>query len=172
MVVLLIIFCLMALSVVVWTVKNGISPMPTTPKVARALQSMLPTLDTGPIVELGSGWGHLALRLARHYPELEVIGYETSPVPYYYSCLLGFITGQKNLRFIRKDFFNVPLDKARLVVCYLYPAAMEKLKNKLENEAQKGLFVLTHTFSLPGWQPVKTSSVDDLYSTKIYLYLR
>ncbi len=165
--ILLVIFILAALSIIIWTVRNGISPMPTTAKVMRALKGMLPEIHAGTIVELGSGWGHVALMLAREYPHLQVIGYETSPIPYYCSCLLKKVSCQKNLCFVRSDFFNEPFEDVSLAVCYLYPNAMARLKEKFAN---KKLFVLTHTFSIPGWIPSKTLALNDMYRTHVFLY--
>ncbi len=34
------------------------------------------------------------------------------------------------------DFFNVDLKDAGLVVCYLYPGAMERLKDKFEKDCE------------------------------------
>ncbi len=157
------------LSICYWTIKNGISPMPTSRKVQRALIKALPDTVTGPIVELGSGWGNLAYSLAKKYEMSEVIGYETSPIPYIVSKL---IFRRNNLCFIRRDFFTEPFQDGSMAVCYLYPGAMQKLKLKLEKEAPHDLLVVTHTFAIPGWVPVKTMEVDDLYRTKIYFYKR
>ncbi len=156
------------LSICYWTIKNGISPMPTSYKVTKALLTSLPEHVERKIVELGSGWGNLANALAKKYRDCEVIGYETSPIPYYVSRL---IYRQKNLIFKRKDFFSEPLHDASLAVCYLYPGAMQQLKTKLEMEGSSQLLIATHTFSIPGWKATKTVTVDDLYRTKIYFYL-
>ncbi len=165
--VMLFIFIAVFLSIIIWTIRNGISPMPTSPKVMHKMKELLPPIHSGAIAELGSGWGHVALMLARHYPHLQVIGYETSPVPYFFSKLLQKCFRQKNLRFIRRDFFNESLDGVALCVCYLYPQAMARLREMFAN---KKLFVLTHTFSIPGWVPSKTCVVKDIYHTAIYLY--
>lgn len=138
--------------------------MPTAKKVQDALINALPEHLEGAIVELGSGWGQLAYALSKKYPNCQVTGYETSHIPYFVSRLYS----HKTLSFKRKDLFTVPLDEAKLVVCYLYPGAMKRLENKLEGV--NGLLVVSHTFSLPGYTPTKTIAVDDLYGTKIYFY--
>lgn len=154
---------LIALSIIYWTIKNGISPMPTSPKVQRALLSALPEHIDGTILELGSGWGTLALALAKKYPNAQVIGYETSHIPYLFSLFLR----RKNLTFIKKDFFKEPLN-ASLAVCYLYPKAMQRLKEKLEKEGR--IRIITHTFAINGWKANKIVEVNDLYKTNIYSY--
>src|SRR5713101_7824726 len=149
--IILIILCAMAISIVIWTMRNKISPMPTAPRIKKKLLESLPEDFEGLIVELGSGWGTLAFALAAKYPHCQVVGYESSPIPYYYTRLLNILLGHKNLHFERKDFFAVPLDEARLAVCYLYPDAMKRLKEKFKRELTPGSLVVSHTFAIPGW---------------------
>ena len=63
------------------TIRTGISPVPTTPRVAAAMLDLVPALPPGRIYELGAGWGNLARALARRFPERQVVGYELSPLP-------------------------------------------------------------------------------------------
>ncbi len=159
-------------SVIYWTLRTGISPMPTSHKVAADLLNRIPPLSPqGKIYELGSGWGTLAISLAKHYPNLQVIGYEISPVPYIFSKCLIYLQNIKNLTLERKDFLDEPLDEAQLIVCYLYPKGMGKLKSELEKKLKPGTWVISNTFAFPGWQPYSVYTVNDLYSTKIYLYI-
>lgn len=151
---------------VVWgSVANGISPMPTSPKVKAALFKVLPKVE-GTIIDLGSGWGTLLTPLAKAYPHSKIIGYETSWVPY----LVSKLRKRPNLSIIRRDLFSISLENATMVICYLYPGAMKRLQTKLDRELKKGTWVVSHTFALPGWKPLKVVEVNDLYRTKIYLY--
>lgn len=154
-------------SLIFHTLKNGISPMPTTEKVKRALFEVLPDLDDGVIIDLGSGWGNLIFPLAKKYEHCHIFGYENSPVPYWFSSMINH---KKNLKIRRSDFFNVPLHDADMVVCYLFPKGMEELKAKFEKELKPGTHVVSHTFAIPGWKPKTVIEVNDLHSSKIYLY--
>jgi hypothetical protein len=149
----------------------GITPTPTSAKVKNTVLQVLPLDPKGKIVELGSGWGHLTFSLARLYPDNVIEAYEISPIPYGISYLINAWKRQSNLRLFRKDFFKVSLKGSGLIVCYLYPGAMEKLKGKFEQELKPGTFVLSHTFAVPGWAPVKLLYANDLYHTPVYLYL-
>lgn len=165
------IFILFVMVLIVgWTIKNGISPMPTSYKVCQALFENLPQQCRGTIYELGSGWGTLAFPLARKYPHCMIIAYENSPIPYFYSKIRLLLTGHQNLLIMRADFFRKGLDDANLVICYLYPAAMVKLKDKFEKELPKGTLVVSHTFAVPGWKPQQIIEVPDIYHSKIYFY--
>lgn len=152
-----------------FTLKNGISPMPTSHKVRKFLFSHLPELKDGLVVDLGSGWGNLVFPLSKKYKNCEVIGYENSPIPYFFSSLLNHAP---NVTIKRENFLDRPLNEADLVVCYLFPKGMEKLKSKLEKELKTGSQVVSHTFAVPGWQPTKVIEADDLHYTKIYFYQR
>lgn len=170
LIVLLFVFMAIAASLIIWSIRNGISPMPSTSKASSALFSLLPSEFKGKIYELGSGWGTLVIPLAKKYPDCQIIGFETSPVPFWFSKLWLKIRGTPNAVLVRKDFFSVNLNEASLVVCYLYPGAMEVLKGKFETELKPGALVASNTFAIRGWIPEKVIELDDLYHTKIYLY--
>ena len=148
----------------------GITPTPTSPKVKRKLLEMSPSQLDGTIVELGSGWGTLAFALARRYPACQIEAYEISPIPYLFSKIVAQIGGYSNLTIMRRDFFTISLSHANLIFCYLYPGAMTRLQTKFENELPSGSFILSHTFALPGWKPIRIDFVDYLYQTPVYLY--
>ncbi|HIC17015.1 TPA: class I SAM-dependent methyltransferase [Candidatus Poribacteria bacterium] len=158
--------------IVFYSLYNGISPMPTSPKVKRQLLHVLSQNEIqGTIYELGSGWGTLAFELARRFPECRIIAYENSWVPYIYSKIYGLAVKTENLRIKQENFFNILLSRADVVVCYLSPNIMTHLQPKLESELQKGTLVVTNTFALPSWVPQQTIEVEDLYRTKIHIYL-
>lgn len=150
--------------------KYGISPTPSSPKVKQELCSLLPTIPSGEIVELGSGWGTLAFALAKQFPHCQVNAWEISPIPYLYSWMISKVLAYPNLSIKRGDFFHISLHSAVLVVCYLYPGAMARLKRKFEDELTPEAYVASHTFALPGWKPLMIKRINDIYHTPIYLY--
>jgi hypothetical protein len=171
MVVLLLFFLFtLVISVVIWSIKNGISPMPSTAVAKKALLALLPEKLEGKIYELGSGWGTLLIPLAKKFSSCQIIGFETSPLPYLYSKLRCMSCSNVQLHY--QDFFSANLKEADLVVCYLYLGAMEKLKTKLEVELQPGALVVSNTFAIHGWIPERVLELDDIYKTKVYLYRR
>jgi hypothetical protein len=158
------------LSVVFWSIRNGIGPMPSSKPAKICLMKSLPPIGKGKIFELGSGWGTLAFPIAHRFPDNIVVGFETSPIPYTFSKLRLWSSPLANLCFEKKDFYIVNFAEADLIVCYLYPGAMRLLKSKLEQELKKGTWVISNTFAIPGWTPQNIYEVEDLYRTKIYLY--
>ncbi len=153
-----------------YSVRTGISPVPTTPRVAEALLALVPEIPPGTVYELGSGWGNLAVALARRFPDRPVMAYELSPLPWLASRLWLHLFPQANLTLRRADFFEAPLGRAALVACYLYPGAMGRLAPKLERELAAGTLVLSNCFAVPGWLPAIVTHAGDAYGTKVYLY--
>ncbi len=153
-----------------YTVITGNPPTPTSPRVKARLISSLPDIPPGVVYELGSGWGTLAFALARALPGHAVIGIERSPVPWLVAVCRQLIRPAGNLTLVQGDFLTRPLDDAALVVCYLQPGAMERLRPKLEAELTAGSLVLTHTFRLAGWPDAEVHEASDIYRTPIYIY--
>lgn len=144
--------------------------MPTSFKTKRLLLDSLPKDQKGIIYELGSGWGTLIFPLAKQYPNCTVIGYENSPVPFLFAKGWLFFSRDTNLQIKRQDFFKADLKDASLIICYLYPGAMQSLKEKFEKELGKETIIVSHTFAIPQWKAYKIYEVNDLYHTKIYFY--
>ncbi len=157
------------------TLATGASPMPTSPVVRETILAVLPAEIDGPIYELGAGWGGLAMALAGRYRASPVRGFEVSILPWAFSrarLLVPRLLARErpNLSFQLKNFLRADLSQAALVVCFLTPPIMEKLKPKLEAELQAGALVVSNTFAFRGWQPIDTRTVPDVHATIVYLY--
>ena len=181
---------LIAISLIYWTVRNGISPMPSSFIARRLILSLIDDLavaienESGEriqdprrtalsptLLEPGSGWGTLSVPLARRLPTWSVCGYESSPVPYLFSRLYSWWLGCSNLALIRKDFTDVRFSSAKIIVCYLFPEGMQTIKEKVVNEFRgTPVYIISNTFGVSGWKPVKTITADNIFRTKIYLY--
>ncbi len=156
---------------IVWsTLIVGISPMPSSNKARQAMMQLINGTGTGPIFELGSGWGNLLIPLAKTYPQRTVVGYELSLVPWLASVILKKVLGLDNLQVYRKNFFHEDLTGASVVVCYLFPGGMQAIENKLNTESGNLEYLISNNFSLPSHKPIKTIQIDDFYKSPIYLY--
>ncbi len=158
------------ISIVYFSIQTGISPMPSSLEVKKALIPLLPQKIDGKIYELGSGWGSILVQFVNQYPKAEIVGYELSFFPWLTAWLRLKWLGGVKAQVLRKDFFSTKLENATLVFCYLYPGAMDKLKEKFENELSRGSIVVTNSFTIPGWKPLMTIAVNDLFRSKIYYY--
>jgi len=168
---------------IVWsTLTLGISPMPSSKKARQAMLQLSEetslglgvdtTIQTqgGAIFELGSGWGSLLIPLAKMYPQRQIVGYELSFVPWLTSVLLIKMLGLKNVKVHRQNFLKAQLSGASVTFCYLYSGGMKALEDKLRLEHGALEYLISNNFSLPSHKPIKTTLLNDLYQSPIYLY--
>ena len=145
---------LACLLIVIYTVRTGISPMPSSRKARHLMMEQVPPEFDGTIYELGAGWGSLAFPFSKAFPKATIHAFELSPLPYLFCQLRSLITPSGAVHLYRKNFLNVNLSDADIVICYLYPEAMATLQSKFEKELPKGALVITNTFTLPTWPPI------------------
>jgi SAM-dependent methyltransferase len=122
------------------------------------------------IVDLGSGNGQLAARIAREIPKAKVTGIEISIVPWGISFLRQKIFGPENVEFRRQSFWNYDCSQADAVTVYLIGKVMERVSEKLQKELKPGAMVLSNEIPLRGdWQPVEVIETGFL-GMKIFVY--
>ncbi len=178
------------LSILIGSLRAGISPMPSSRKAHKATLSMLemsePVEDFHngsrlTLIDCGSGWGHLVFRLARRYPEAKVIGYELSFIPWLVSRLLARFLLLNNLTIYRENFLGtglpVPLSQGNILFTYLYPKGMAELSKSFQTRPKKQSEPLARSqqlisicFALPGFEAEERKMLNDLYQTRIYRY--
>jgi len=156
--------------VIAYTLRLGAPPWPSSPRATRALLAALPARIDGEILDLGCGWGGLALALARRYPGRGVVGVELSPVPWAVTRLRALAGRITTLEVRRADLHRVDLSRAELIVCYLHGAAMARLAERARREAPAGCWLVSNTFALPGQTPVARHPVGDLFGSVILVY--
>ena len=172
---------------IVWsTLVSGISPMPSSRKARQAMLQMVndidcqivTDIDSGPIFELGSGWGNLLIPLAKKYPQRKIVGYELSVMPWLTTLILKKLHGLSNITLYRKNFLFADISSATIILCYLYPAGMQKIENKIESKIKSKTeaqcdqlhYLISNNFALPLRRPIKIIQIDDIYKSPIYLY--
>lgn len=183
----LVVACLLILiSIVLYSWRNGISPMPSPIESRVVVATELQRLGQyGTLLEAGSGWGSLAFYLARACPGWRITGVENSTVPYVWASLrlraVSFLLSRglfsredrslgKRLVFRRADLYGWPLEETDVIVCYLYPAAMQRLSGLLHERLLPGATIISVCFALPDWQPERVMVCKDIQRTKVYVY--
>lgn len=152
------------------TVILGISPMPSSRKARQAMMALTAETGEGTIFELGSGWGNLLIPLALAHPQRHIVGYELSFLPWLISKVIIKVRGIKNIQLQRKNFLNSDLTEASVLVCYLYPGAMTEIEKKLKAEESNIRYLISNSFALPSYQPIKKIQLKDFYKSNVYLY--
>jgi hypothetical protein len=160
------------LSIVYVSWKNGISPMPASASVRHAVAAEINRFaERGLMVEAGSGWGTLALYVAKQCLGWRIIGIENSPIPLWISRQVSRFVFSTDVSFIKEDLYTYPYESVDLVVCYLYPGGMKRLSTIFREKMVPGARVISVCFALPGWQMERVINCGDLYRTKVYVYI-
>lgn len=136
----------------------------------REVLGIIKTKTGDHVADLGSGWGSLIIPLARAHPELRFTGYEASWLPWLFSLLLKRLHRLDNLTLKCGNFLHSDLSGHNTLLCYLYPGAMQRLAAKLEHDCAQDCHVISHTFALPGYRPIRKIHCGDLYHTPVYHY--
>jgi 16S rRNA A1518/A1519 N6-dimethyltransferase RsmA/KsgA/DIM1 with predicted DNA glycosylase/AP lyase activity len=144
--------------------------MPSSRKARDAIIALMEGTGTGPVYDLGSGWGGLVIPLAKKYPNRNIVGYEVSFVPWLVSVLVKCAFRLDNLTVHRKNFLQADLSGAGVLIGYLHTKGMCEIADKLSAERRTEAFLISNTFGLPMCQPEKTIQINDFYKSPVYRY--
>lgn len=137
----------LCLSLLIFQIITGVPPMSSSASEAADVVALLKqaSLPKQAIVyELGSGWGSLVIALARAFPDAQIRGIETSPLPYW---VARFRTRKMpNVFLQRRNFHECDLQDAHAVTCYLMIKPMPKLAALLDRMLKPGTPVVSLTF--------------------------
>jgi SAM-dependent methyltransferase len=133
-----------------------------------AVERMLERARVGPddvVYDLGAGTGAIVFRAARERGA-RVVGVEVEPIRVLILRLRRALGGPRDRVEIRRgNLFQTDFREATVVTCFLWPAAMERLKPRLEAQLRPGARVVSHWHAIPGW----TAEAFDR-PTHVYLY--
>jgi trans-aconitate methyltransferase len=108
-------------------------------------------LDSGKFYDLGSCRGGFALRLARRFPKLDILGIDNNRLRVFCSKIRALFF--KNLKFVKQDIFAVNVSDADAVYLYLPQELMPALQTKLQKELKPGGVVISTSVHFANWQP-------------------
>jgi tRNA A58 N-methylase Trm61 len=135
------------------------------------VRKMLEIAMVGPldvVYDLGCGDGRILIAAVKDFEAKEAVGYEIRED--LYKAALREVERQnlKNrVKIINGDLFNADISNATVITLYLTTTANERLKDKLKSEAKNGTRIVSHDFSISGWEPVRKENFND---HTIYLY--
>jgi len=149
---------------------NSLAPfVPSRPEVVKR---MLEIAYVGPkdiVIDLGCGDGRILIAAVKDFGADKAIGYEMRKD--LYKQTLNDIERQNledKITLINDDLLKADLSQATVITLYLTTSGNERLKPKLENESKNRSRIVSHDFSITGWNP---SMKEEFSSHSIYLYI-
>lgn len=167
MVVVALLLSFLLITILISTLRFGISPMPSSRSVHRVLLQWIPEDFSGRIVDLGCGWGNLLWFCRRFFPKARLKGIEGSIFPFLVSKFFSFFQ-QTSIEY--GNFFSLEFPNAEIFLCYLCPYGMANIKEQLIEQLKKGASVICVDFAIPGVPPTKEEEVGGFVIHKVYLY--
>jgi cyclopropane fatty-acyl-phospholipid synthase-like methyltransferase len=157
---------------VVFGGRESIAPFVASPLTV--VRKMLEYADLKPgetLYDLGSGDGRIVV-MAAHEFGAKAVGIELNKRLISEAVRKGeALNLGDQAEFINDNIFDVDISSADVVTMYLTTGANEKLRPKLEKELKPGARVVTHDFSIPGWEYTKNLKFkEDYRHHTIYLY--
>ena len=143
---LVILFFLLSM---IWPPDSPWSPWWATSKRIARIQCKLAKITKGDVVyDLGSGDGTALLTAAQEFGAIGV-GVEIDPARYWYSKMRIRLNGlSQKLQIQRKNFFAVDTSDATVVIMYLIPKTLNRLRPKLLKELKPGTRVVTFVYQI------------------------
>jgi tRNA A58 N-methylase Trm61 len=117
--------------------------------------------------DLGAGTGRSMIVAAKEY-EMQISGYELSPILNLWARLNLRLHGVRNFWIKMRNFYTQDFSDADVIFCFLTPPAMVRLKNKFRHELRPGTMIISYSFSIPEWEPIKV--IEDKGPGKVFIY--
>jgi SAM-dependent methyltransferase len=159
---------------------QDLSPLPYVPTPQLVVDEMIKLANVGAgdyVIDLGSGDGRTIITAAKE-KGANGFGVDINP------RLVGL--SNKNaekagvadrVQFYAKDMFETEISRANVLMLYVLPDFMTKLRSKLLAELRPGTRIVAHDYYMEGWHPDQTitltvpEKVQVNGTDKAYLYL-
>jgi len=139
---------------------EGRAPFITTPPAV--VERMLALAGTGPkdyVIDLGSGDGRIVIAAARRFGA-RALGIELDESLVRVSRDHARRAGvSERVAFEHGDVLRADLSRASVVTIYLLGSLMNRLQPKLLAELNPGTRIVSHAFSMTGWNPDRSEIV-------------
>ena len=139
-----------------WTTfKSQVPFYPSGSNVRQQVANLLPLDKRVKLIEIGSGIGDFAMKIAEIRPQSIVSGIEIAPLPWLISVLRSKLKLSR-AKFKLGNYYNSDFSQFDVVFAYLSPAAMEALWQKANLEMQAGSMLISHEFPIIDLEPSMT----------------
>lgn len=141
--------------------------VPTSPESVEVMVRLARLKPIDKVCDLGSGDGRIVIAAAQAGAG-EAIGYEIDPRLIKLSQKNALAAGvpAHTAHFIRRSMWKADLHDVNVVFLYQISYAMTRLSKKLKDELPAGARIISSSFVLPGWEPVKEEGGVKVYVKK------
>jgi ribosomal protein L11 methylase PrmA len=149
-----------------------LSCAPYVPSQLEVVKKMLELAQAGPediIYDLGCGDGRILFTAVKDFGVKKAVGYEID-AQRYYSTLLEIERQnlENKIHLIYGNLYDADISEATVITLYLTTSGNRRLKPKLIKEARSDTKIVSHDFTIEGWQPLRKEFVR--YGHTVYLY--
>jgi len=128
--------------------------LPTSRRATKSIIKIISENKTAKnFYDLGCAKGEFAVRIKRNIPNISVYGIDNNPTRIFFAKLRSLFF-RCEVKFLRKNIFEVDLSDADIVYTYLWYDIMPLLEKKLQDELKQGAIVITNTSNFPNWKPI------------------
>lgn len=165
---------LIGISAILSLMMIRIPPIPSSPSVVRAIIGEIKkTPSSCSVTELGSGYGYMLFRLAKAFPERQIIGIEISFVPFLFSSVIRILGRFKNVRIFYGNAFTV-VEKRNLSldIAVGYLIATQKISDGLEKLYRERIseLLILNTYPLRNISATQIRTNLDMFKSALYIY--
>lgn len=149
-----------------------IDPFGATPHEVVAEMIALAEVGKDDVVyDLGSGDGRIPIAAAKQ-AGARGVGVELRPELVEKSREAAKEAGVADrVRFLKKDFFEVDLSEATVVMLYLFPRTALRLRPKLLEELKPGSRIVAYDYGIEGWPRDKEQAVEQFIHGTLYYWI-
>ncbi|MAS87774.1 MAG: hypothetical protein CMH30_07360 [Micavibrio sp.] len=124
------------------------------------------------IVDMGAGFGFMAMALAKAYPQAQVVGIEIDRIACWSARLIAWLRGIQNVRFIRGNAMAYDMGDTDAVTIYMGKKFMSAISVKLADELQQGALVFSNSYKLEApWVLLEKVTIETKYPHQGWLYV-
>lgn len=145
----------------------GAGYQPAPPAVVRRMLELGEVGSQDTVFDLGAGTGAIVFRAARDR-KARVVAVEVEPLRILILRFRRWLGGPRDRVEVRwGNLFHLDFRPATVVVVFLWPDAMRRLRPDLERQLAPGARVVSHWHPVPGWVPVANDPATRVYAYRI-----
>lgn len=148
-----------------------LAPFVTSPQ--RVVDRMLEMAAPKPgetVFDLGCGDGRVLITAAQKFNS-KAVGIEIDhKLVQRATERIASLNLQNRVKVLQGDLRDADLSGADVVILYLMTLSNEELRPHLEKSLRPGSRVVSYSYTVPGWKPLKIDKTDEQHGHTIYLY--